>query len=71
MYLTITEVLDPCSVSVISDEADRLKELQAIEKELEELQPQEHQDQGRSSDSNTCFLYKHLTRPQEVVEVVV
>lgn len=42
--------LNVCSVSVISEEADRLSELQAIEKELEELQPKEDQDQGQSSD---------------------
>lgn len=58
---------------VISGEADSLSELQAIEKELEELeelQPLEHQEQGLSSNISN-FLFKHLIRRREVVEVVV
>lgn len=55
---------------MISGEADRQSELQAIEKELEELQPKEHQEHGQSSNISN-FLYKHLMRLQEVTEVVV
>lgn len=59
-------------MSVISEEAGRLNELQAIEKELEELLPGQHQDRTQSSDiSNSCPLSKHLILRQEIVEAVV
>lgn len=59
-------------MSVISEEAGRLSELQAIEKELEELLPEQHQDWRQSSNiSNSCPLSKHLILWQEIVEAVV
>lgn len=59
-------------MSVISEEAGRLNELQAIEKELEELLPEQHQDRTQSSDiSNSCPLSKQLILRQEIVEAVV
>lgn len=59
-------------MSVISEEAGRLNELQAIEKELEELLPEQHQDRTQSSDiSNSSPLSKHLILRQEIVEAVV
>lgn len=70
LILPSLNCLNLCLVSVISGEADRLSELQAIEKELEELQPKEHQEQRQSSNISN-FLYKHLIRPLEVVEGAV